>query len=113
MDMKRVVDFLPPQTVKASAVLAARYGSNRSEVRLRRASSRFALCLLGCSGFELRSWARSPGLLPVPANGLTGQLRLVPLGSFRSMRRRLFLNSSSTACPLDAYVQVSRRRICG
>ena len=30
MEMKRVVVFLPPQTVKASEALAARYGSNRS-----------------------------------------------------------------------------------
>ena len=32
MEMKRVVVFLPPQTVKASEALAARYASNRSEV---------------------------------------------------------------------------------
>ena len=32
MEMKRVVFFLPPQTVKAAESLSARYGSNRSEV---------------------------------------------------------------------------------
>ena len=51
--------------------------------------------MLGYSEYEWRSWGRSPGLLPSLANGVTGRLRLVPLGSFRSMRRRLFLNSSS------------------
>ena len=32
MEMKRIVFFLPPQTVKAAEALSARYASNRSEV---------------------------------------------------------------------------------
>ena len=117
MEMKRVVVFLPPQTVKASEALAARYGSNRSEVlRLAVAEGlqpvrpvlarlqRVRLAELG-GGVPVSCW--------VVANGVTGRLRLVPLGSFRSMRRRPFLNWCSTARRLDGSVQVSRRGICG
>ena len=53
MEMKRVVVFLPPQTVKASEALAARYASNRSEaLRLAVAEGLQPVrrCLLGYSG---------------------------------------------------------------